>query len=153
MFFEGDRIDHVREMILGSLEFKSVEREMKALDSELNRATSPKKRAELTALRRKLKKEIEEPRRLYKGGLAQLLKLQRRDFEGIFRAMDGLPVTIRTLDPPCMSSCLTTRRARVNWRESSRPIRGTYGSAFRCFTKRTQCLDTAAVVWESCFPR
>ncbi|HEV8487078.1 MAG TPA: pyruvate, phosphate dikinase [Blastocatellia bacterium] len=100
MFFEGDRIDHVREVILGSLEFKSVEREMKAVDSELSRTTSPKKRGELTALRRKLKKEIEEPRRLYKGGLAQLLKLQRRDFEGIFRAMDGLPVTIRTLDPP-----------------------------------------------------
>jgi pyruvate,orthophosphate dikinase len=29
-----------------------------------------------------------------------LLKLQRKDFEGIFKAMDGLPVTIRTLDPP-----------------------------------------------------
>jgi len=29
-----------------------------------------------------------------------LLKLQRKDFEGIFRAMDGFPVTIRTLDPP-----------------------------------------------------
>jgi pyruvate, orthophosphate dikinase len=32
--------------------------------------------------------------------LADLLALQRRDFEGIFRAMDGLPVTIRLLDPP-----------------------------------------------------
>ena len=29
-----------------------------------------------------------------------MLKLQRKDFEGIFKAMDGLPVTIRTLDPP-----------------------------------------------------
>jgi len=26
--------------------------------------------------------------------------MQREDFVGIFRAMDGLPVTIRTLDPP-----------------------------------------------------
>jgi pyruvate,orthophosphate dikinase len=32
--------------------------------------------------------------------LAKLLPMQRRDFVGIFRAMDGLPVTIRTLDPP-----------------------------------------------------
>ncbi len=32
--------------------------------------------------------------------LAKLLPLQRRDFEGIFRAMEGRPVTIRTLDPP-----------------------------------------------------
>jgi pyruvate, orthophosphate dikinase len=32
--------------------------------------------------------------------LDQLLPLQRRDFEGIFRAMKGLPVTIRLLDPP-----------------------------------------------------
>ena len=32
--------------------------------------------------------------------LAKLLPIQRTDFEGIFRAMDGLPVTIRLLDPP-----------------------------------------------------
>jgi pyruvate,orthophosphate dikinase len=32
--------------------------------------------------------------------LAKLLPLQRRDFEGIFEAMAGRPVTIRTIDPP-----------------------------------------------------
>jgi len=32
--------------------------------------------------------------------LAKLLPMQRGDFEGIFRAMDGLPVTVRLLDPP-----------------------------------------------------
>src|SRR5262245_14745106 len=32
--------------------------------------------------------------------LAKLLPFQRADFEGLFRAMDGLPVTIRLLDPP-----------------------------------------------------
>ena len=32
--------------------------------------------------------------------LAKLLPLQRGDFEGIFEAMDGLPVTIRLIDPP-----------------------------------------------------
>jgi pyruvate,orthophosphate dikinase len=32
--------------------------------------------------------------------LAELLPLQRRDFEGLLWAMDGLPVTIRLLDPP-----------------------------------------------------
>jgi pyruvate,orthophosphate dikinase len=32
--------------------------------------------------------------------LAELLPLQRRDFVGILEAMDGLPVTIRLLDPP-----------------------------------------------------
>ena len=32
--------------------------------------------------------------------LAKLLPMQRSDFAGIFRAMDGLPVTIRLLDPP-----------------------------------------------------
>jgi len=35
-----------------------------------------------------------------KKALAKLLPLQRKDFIGIFKAMDGLPVTIRTLDPP-----------------------------------------------------
>ena len=32
--------------------------------------------------------------------LAKLLPLQRKDFEGIFKAMEDRPVTIRTLDPP-----------------------------------------------------
>ena len=32
--------------------------------------------------------------------LARLLPMQRQDFTGLFRAMEGLPVTIRLLDPP-----------------------------------------------------
>jgi pyruvate,orthophosphate dikinase len=41
--------------------------------------------------------ETDEERRAC---LEQLLPLQQADFEGIFTAMDGLPVTIRLLDPP-----------------------------------------------------
>ncbi|MBK7234433.1 MAG: pyruvate, phosphate dikinase [Sterolibacteriaceae bacterium] len=58
MFFQGDRIRAVREMIL----------------------------AEDETGRRK--------------ALAKLLPMQRGDFEGLFREMNGLPVTIRLLDPP-----------------------------------------------------
>ena len=58
MFFEGDRIEAVREMIL----------------------------AETPAERRK--------------ALAKIEPYQKEDFIRIFREMDGLPVTIRTLDPP-----------------------------------------------------
>ena len=36
----------------------------------------------------------------YEGALKKLLPLQRKDFEGIFKAMDGLPVIIRLIDPP-----------------------------------------------------
>lgn len=58
MFFEGDRITAMREMIL----------------------------SETVKDRRK--------------ALKKLLPFQRKDFEGIFTAMKGLPVTIRLLDPP-----------------------------------------------------
>jgi pyruvate,orthophosphate dikinase len=58
MFFEGDRIVAVREMILA--------------DDETGR----------------------------RAALAKLKPIQRKDFEGIFKAMNGLPVTIRLLDPP-----------------------------------------------------
>jgi pyruvate,orthophosphate dikinase len=34
------------------------------------------------------------------GPISQLLPIQRDDFIGLFRAMDGLPVTIRLIDPP-----------------------------------------------------
>jgi len=58
MFFEGDRIDAVRQMILA--------------DNEADRRKAIKK----------------------------LLPYQRKDFEGIFKALNGLPGTIRLLDPP-----------------------------------------------------
>jgi pyruvate,orthophosphate dikinase len=58
MFFEGDRIIAMREMILA--------------DDEQGRRKA----------------------------LAKLLPIQRADFEGILEAMQGLPVTIRLLDPP-----------------------------------------------------
>jgi pyruvate, orthophosphate dikinase len=40
----------------------------------------------------------DEPAR--RSALAELLPFQKKDFIGIFKAMDGLPVTIRLLDPP-----------------------------------------------------
>jgi pyruvate, orthophosphate dikinase len=58
MFFEGDRITAMREMIVAHEE-------------------GGRRRA-----------------------LAKLLPMQRADFEGIFEAMHGYPVTIRLLDPP-----------------------------------------------------
>jgi pyruvate,orthophosphate dikinase len=58
MFFEGNRIDAVREMILAT--------------------TLPAREKALT----------------------KLLPYQRKDFAGIFKAMNGLPVTVRLLDPP-----------------------------------------------------
>lgn len=58
MFFGGDRINAVREMILAY-------------------STEGRKKA-----------------------LAKILPYQRKDFTEIFRVMKGLPVTIRTLDPP-----------------------------------------------------
>jgi pyruvate,orthophosphate dikinase len=42
-------------------------------------------------------KAYEKERR---AALARLLPMQRKDFYGLFKAMEGLPVTIRTLDPP-----------------------------------------------------
>ena len=58
MFFEGDRIAAIREMICSD----TVEQREKAL--------------------------------------AKLLPMQQGDFEGIYEAMEGCPVTIRFLDPP-----------------------------------------------------
>ncbi len=51
----------------------------------------------LKVVREMILAENEEER---KKALGKLLPLQRGDFKGIFEAMDGLPVTIRLLDPP-----------------------------------------------------
>jgi pyruvate,orthophosphate dikinase len=100
MFFEGNRIDFMRQMILGSLDYKRIEKELALVADELDRGVSSRRKKELLQLRKQLQKQIQEPKKLYKGGLSELLRLQRKDFEGIFKAMDGYPVTIRTLDPP-----------------------------------------------------
>jgi pyruvate,orthophosphate dikinase len=51
----------------------------------------------ISIMREMILSESEEERRQ---ALNRLLPFQRQDFEGIFRAMDGYPVTIRLLDPP-----------------------------------------------------
>jgi pyruvate,orthophosphate dikinase len=43
---------------------------------------------------------LAEDEKTRKKALAKLLPLQRKDFAGLFQAMDGFPVVIRTLDPP-----------------------------------------------------
>ncbi len=51
----------------------------------------------IIAMREMILAEDEEGRRK---ALEKLLPIQRKDFEGIFEAMAGLPVTVRLLDPP-----------------------------------------------------
>jgi pyruvate, orthophosphate dikinase len=45
-------------------------------------------------------KEAQRLEKERRAALAKLLPMQRKDFFGLFKAMNGLPVTIRTLDPP-----------------------------------------------------
>lgn len=51
----------------------------------------------IMAMRQMILADNEQDRRL---ALKKILPFQRRDFEGIFTVMKGLPVTIRLLDPP-----------------------------------------------------
>lgn len=53
--------------------------------------------ARIKAVREMIVSETVEQR---KAALAKILPMQRGDFEAIYRAMGGLPVTIRLLDPP-----------------------------------------------------
>ncbi len=55
------------------------------------------KRERISAIREMILADDEAGRRK---ALARLLPIQRADFEGLFREMSGLPVTIRLLDPP-----------------------------------------------------
>jgi pyruvate, orthophosphate dikinase len=52
---------------------------------------------------------VDERRR----ALDKILPMQKQDFAGIFRAMDGLPVTIRLLDPP-LHEFLPTEKAQID---------------------------------------
>jgi pyruvate,orthophosphate dikinase len=86
MFFEGGRIWPVRQMILAADDYAEMLAKVEAADS----ATAKKA----------VEKEYATVKKQFEGALKQLLPLQRKDFEGIFTAMSGLPVTVRLLDPP-----------------------------------------------------
>jgi pyruvate,orthophosphate dikinase len=55
-----------------------------------------------------------------RAAVAKLLPFQRDDFIGIFRAMDGLPVTIRLLDPPLHEFLANPREFREMIEERAR---------------------------------
>jgi len=86
MFFEGERIWPVRQMILAADEYALMLEEIEAAKTQKEKKAIEKKHSAA-------KKQFE-------GALKKLLPYQRSDFEGIFEAMVGLPVTIRLLDPP-----------------------------------------------------
>lgn len=99
MFFGENRIDSVRQMILFAPDVKNLKDKITLLEKELAKATNNKTntiKKELTQVR----KELKEPLNLYTSALRKLLPMQRGDFEQLFKTMDGLPVTIRLLDPP-----------------------------------------------------
>jgi pyruvate,orthophosphate dikinase len=100
MFFEENRIDTVRQMIVFASDYKQLEKGVQAAEQELRQTRTKSRQAALRKELARLRREIRKPRKMYFGALRKLLPMQRRDFLGIFRAMNGLPVTIRTLDPP-----------------------------------------------------
>ena len=85
MFFEGDRIVSFRRLILVAEEVKSLRQALELAEG--------KERADL-------QKKLVKPLKQYQRALKELLPLQRKDFEGIFRALKGRPCTVRLLDPP-----------------------------------------------------
>ena len=48
-----------------------------------------------------------------RAALNELLPMQREDFYSVFKGMKGLPVTIRTIDPPLHGSCRSARTMMV----------------------------------------
>jgi pyruvate,orthophosphate dikinase len=86
MFFEGERIWAVRQMILAADDYDEML-------TKLADAQSPKEK-------KSVERQYASTKKQFEGALKKLLPYQRSDFEGIFKAMTGLPVTIRLLDPP-----------------------------------------------------
>ncbi len=80
MFREGDRLEIVRGAILVA-----------------NQATRAKAKA---AAGDTLTADEQEAVGTFDAAMAKLEVLQQGDFEGIFKAMDGLPVVVRLIDPP-----------------------------------------------------
>jgi pyruvate,orthophosphate dikinase len=99
MFLEKERLPVVRQMILAAAEFKALEEDVLVVQQELASAAGGE-RAELEARLGFVQARLADPKARYHGALERLLPMQQGDFEGIFRAMEARPVTIRLIDPP-----------------------------------------------------
>ena len=99
MFFEKDRLPVVHEMILAAPEYRRTNAQVRSLRSDLESARDERK-VELGRKISLLEPILEDLSRRYLGSLEKLGHLQREDFAGILRAMAGLPVIIRLIDPP-----------------------------------------------------
>jgi pyruvate,orthophosphate dikinase len=97
MFFEEHRRPTVVRMVVLSREANETENRIEALKADLEKA-SGEEAAEIEAKIAKLEKN--EARKAYFAAMDELLPYQREDFEGLFEAMDGLPVIVRLIDPP-----------------------------------------------------
>jgi pyruvate,orthophosphate dikinase len=100
MFFAEERLPHVQEMILWAPEAKERRSRVEALRAELERARDVSERGRIATALAAAEKAMAPAWSHFKGSLDALLPFQREDFKGVFRAMAGYPVTIRTLDPP-----------------------------------------------------
>ncbi len=99
MFMEQDRLPIVQQMILAAPQAARLKVESQRLRAEIAEATE-KRRPELERRLADLQAELNPARIQFESALAQLLPIQRADFKGILKAMEGLPVVIRLLAPP-----------------------------------------------------
>ena len=101
MFFEGDRVVSVRRLILVAETVKKLKADhgVSTLDELKDRCKACKSEAG-NKKQKKACKDALAAIKQYEQALQELLPLQRKDFEGIFRALKGRPCTVRLLDPP-----------------------------------------------------
>ena len=99
MFFEQVRLPWVQQMILNASEAQSYFNKIKRTQAELTRRPDDPKLLQAVENAKKAAKKNAAVK-AYEKALSKLLPFQRADFEGIFEAMDGLPVIIRLIDPP-----------------------------------------------------
>jgi pyruvate, orthophosphate dikinase len=100
MFFEEERLPIVHQMILSADEAARLEGEVTRLEDEARRLgkRDPSAHTRLEEARRRYNSSPEV--KDYKDALEKLLPIQTQDFRGILKAMQGLPVVIRLIDPP-----------------------------------------------------
>ncbi|MCD4785668.1 MAG: pyruvate, phosphate dikinase [Candidatus Eremiobacteraeota bacterium] len=99
MFMEEGRLPVVQKMIMVAGDAERTKRLLTRLEKDLIAADEDKKSGIQMDIDR-IKKEAKEPWKVYQDCLDKLAPMQKEDFYGILKAMEGRWVIIRLLDPP-----------------------------------------------------
>ena len=103
--------------------------------------------------RAEIQAKLKQPQEQYNAALKALLPLQRKDFIGMFKALEGRPCTVRLIDPPLHEFLPQTKEGQAEMAREMGMKPGAVKALVDSLHECNRCSATAAAASAAAFPR